>query len=313
MNIAVIGTGGVGGFFGGKLSQLLKTDKSLKIFFIARGEHLDEIKRNGLILDTDEGQNVCIPTMATDNISDLPELDLCFLCVKSYDLEKVLIQLKPKISNSTTILPLLNGVDIYERIRMAIQEGIVCPSCVYIGTHIEKPGKVTQRGGTGIIYLGKDPNNEYFNPVLFEIFKKANIRYKWTDNPHTEIWSKFIFIAPFSLTAANYNKTIGEVLESVELSNYVKDMMTEIRQLANKKKILLPPAIIEDSFARAKKFLHETKTSFQRDYENKFKPDERDIFGGAIIRLGEQLGINTDTTKTIYNSLQNKKPIIQTN
>ncbi|MBN1397211.1 MAG: 2-dehydropantoate 2-reductase [Bacteroidetes bacterium] len=313
MNIAVIGTGGVGGYYGGKLSQLLKTDKNLKIFFIARGEHLDEIKRNGLILDTDEGQNVCIPTMATDDISELPELDLCFLCVKSYDLEKVLLQLKPKIAESTIILPLLNGVDMYERVRSVIQNGVVYPSCVYIGTHIEKPGKVTQRGGACIIHLGKDPNNEYLNPVLFEIFKKANIRYKWTDNPYTEIWSKFIFIAPLSLTAANYDKTIGEVLESVELSKYVKDMMMEIQQLAIRKEVFLPPAIIEDSFTRAKKFLYETKTSFQRDYKKKDKPDERDIFGGTIIRLGEQLGIKTETTKMIYNSIQNKKTIIQVN
>jgi len=178
-----------------------------------------------------------------------------------------------------------------------------------IGTHIEKSGKITQRGGACIIHMGKDPNKDYVNPVLFELFKKANIKYKWTDNPYIEIWSKFIFIAPFSMVAANYNKTIGEVLESDELSRYVKAIITEIHQIALKRRIQLPPTIIDNSYMRAKKFLFETKTSFQRDYENKDKQDERDIFGGTIIRLGEQSGVKTETTKIIHNSIQENKII----
>jgi 2-dehydropantoate 2-reductase len=117
MNIAVIGIGGVGGYFGGKLTQLLKDDKNINIYFIARNQHLSEIKKNCLILDTDEGIITCIPTLAMDNIAELPKLDLCLICVKSYDLEKVLFEIKSKITDKTMILPLLNGVDIYERIR----------------------------------------------------------------------------------------------------------------------------------------------------------------------------------------------------
>src|SRR4030042_2574149 len=171
MNMAIIGIGGVGGYFGGKLTQLLKDDKDLNIYFIARNRHLTEIKKNGLILDTDEGQLTCVPTSATDNISELPLLDLCLICVKSYDMENILVQLKSKITDKTMILPLLNGVDIYERIRSVIRNGVVFPSCVYVGTHIEKPGKVTQRGGTCTIHFGKDPENDYVDPGLFDLFQ----------------------------------------------------------------------------------------------------------------------------------------------
>jgi 2-dehydropantoate 2-reductase len=308
MNIAVIGIGGVGGYYGGKLTQLHKDD-GLKIFFIARNQHLNEIKRNGLILDSDDGQIICYPALATDNISELPQIDFCLLCVKSYDLTKVLIQLKPKITSKTMILPLLNGVDIYERIRAIIQNGIVFPACVYIGTHIEKPGKVVQRGGTGKIHFGKDPKNDYADPVIFELFQKSKIKYNWTDNPYTEIWGKYIFIASFGMVTAYSNKTIGEVLQSEELSRNVKNIMTEIHQIALAKKILLPLTIVDDSYMRANRFLFDTKTSFQRDYENKDKPDERDIFGGTIIRMGEQLEIKTETTKMIYESIQKNKII----
>jgi len=294
MNIAVIGIGGVGGYYGGKLTQLLKDDGQVKIYFIARNQHLNEIKRNGLRLDTDEGQIICLPTLATDIISELPQIDFCLLCIKSYDLADALIQLKPKITNKTTILPLLNGVDIYERIRAIIQNGIVFPACVYIGTHIEKPGKVIQRGGAGKIFLGKDPNNDCMDPAVFDLLQKSKIKYNWTDNPYTEIWTKYIFIASYGMVTAYSNKTVGEVMQSEMLSGYVKNIMSEIYQIALAKQVLLPQTTIDDSYERGKRFPFDAKTSFQRDYENKDKPDERDIFGGTIIRLGKQLGIKTE-------------------
>jgi 2-dehydropantoate 2-reductase len=143
MNIAIIGIGGVGGYFGGKLTRLLEIERGINVYFIARNEHLEAIKRNGLLLDSDEGRFICKPTAAISDISQLPPLDFCLVCVKGYDLKKALIQLKPKISANTMVLPLLNGVDIYERIRLVIQNGVVFPSSVYVATHIEKPGQVT--------------------------------------------------------------------------------------------------------------------------------------------------------------------------
>ena len=218
MNIAVIGVGGVGGYFGGKLTKLLRDDLDLNIYFIARGKHLVEIRKNGLLLDTDEHQIICKPTLATDDISELPALDLCLIAVKSYDLEDVLIRLKPKITDSTMILPLLNGVDIYERIRSIIENGHVFPSSVYVGTHIEKPGKVTQRGGVCTIVFGKDPRNENGITVLTDTLQRANIRFSLSENPYVEIWGKFIFIAAFGLVTASYDKTIGEVSENWSVS-----------------------------------------------------------------------------------------------
>lgn len=118
MDIGIIGTGGVGGYLGGKLTQLLNDNAGLNIYFIARNKHLEEIKKNGLILDTeDEGEMICRPTLATDNLNELPELDLCLICVKSYDLNNVLMQLKSKVKDTTHVLPLQNGIDIHERVR----------------------------------------------------------------------------------------------------------------------------------------------------------------------------------------------------
>jgi 2-dehydropantoate 2-reductase len=309
MNIAVIGIGGVGGFFGGKLTHLIKSDGNLHVHFIARGQHLDEIRRKGLLLDSDEGEFICRPTSATDDISALPELDLCLVCVKSYDLENAMIKLKDKVHDKTMILPLLNGVDIYERIRSIIKNGVVFPSAVYIGTYIERPGKVTQRGGACKILFGKDPSNDYIDPALYNLFDSAGIKYELSGNPYTAIWSKFIFIAPFGLVCARYNKTIGEVIKSDELGGIVKDIMQEIVNIAVKKGIKLPVDIIKNTYISARNFPSDTKTSFQRDVENMDKPDERDLFGGSIIRMGKENGVATPAAEAVYNDICRMKPM----
>jgi 2-dehydropantoate 2-reductase len=87
----------------------------------------------------------------------------------------------------------------------------------------------------------------------------------------------------------------------------VKKIMGEICQIAIKKQIPMPPTIVNDSYLKASNFPFETKTSFQRDYELGDRPDERDLFGGAIIRMGQQYGIKTETTKMIYDSIQKNK------
>jgi len=309
MNIAVIGIGGVGGFFGGKLTQLLKSDGDLNVHFIARGRHLDEIRRNGLLLDSDEGEFICRPTSATDDISALPELDLCLVCVKSYDLERAMVSLKEKVNDKTMILPLLNGVDIYERIRSVITNGVVFPSAVYIGTYLERPGKVIQRGGACKILFGKDPSNDYLNPALLNVFDSAGIKYEFSGTPYTAIWSKFIFIAPFGLVCARYNKTIGEILKSDELSGLIKDIMQEIVKIAEKRGVELPDDIIKNTYLSARNFPFETKTSFQRDVENPDKPDERDLFGGSIIKMGKDAGVATPAAETVYNDICKIKPM----
>lgn len=309
MNIVVIGIGGVGGYFGGKLCQMLQDRNDLEVHFIARGRHQKEIQKKGLLLDTDDGVMLCTPTSATDRFSDLPALDLCLLSVKSFDLDRVLPQLQEKISEQTTLLPLLNGVDIYERIRRHIKTGVVFPSCVYVSARIEREGKVTQRGDLRTIIFGKDPHNDLVDERIFDLFSQARIKYEWHENPYISIWSKFIFIASYSLVTANFDKTIGEVLASESLSSTVVAIMRDIEAIARKKDIPLPENIVSTSFERGQSFPPETKTSFQRNYEDRSKPDEREIFGGAIIHMADRLGIAAETTRDIYQSLEAHKPL----
>jgi 2-dehydropantoate 2-reductase len=310
MNVGVIGVGGVGGYFGGKICRAASSHQA-NVFFVARGAHLAAIRDKGLTLSTaDEGNMVCSPLLATDNIDDLPTLDVCLLCVKSYDLHNVLLRLRHRLSPATLVVPLLNGVDVYERVREVIDSGVVFPACVYVGTHIEAYGKVTQKGGACKILLGPDPNNSAVVPdALFGLLGASSVNHAWFDDVYPEIWTKYIFIVSFALVTAAFDKTIGQIMESADLSRYARSVMEEVVSLARAKGVALSDAIVETTYRKGNDFPSETKTSFQRDVEQADKPDERDLFGGTVIRMGAASGIATPATQELYKRLEARKPL----
>jgi 2-dehydropantoate 2-reductase len=308
-NIGVIGVGGVGGYFGSKLCRLI-SEKGHKVYFVARGLHLEAIRQNGLSVRTAaEGDWLSRPTLATDDFRDLPRLDACLVCVKSYDLQKVAQQLRPILSEKAAIVPLLNGVDIRDRIRRELDIAAIYPACTYIGVHISAPGKIYQQGGDCKILMGSEADLADAQPqFLFELFKECGIRYEWCEHIASILWRKYLFIAAFGMVMASFDKTLGQVMETPELSRYVREIMEEIAHLARGKGIALPADIAETTYRQGRNFAYEAKTSFQRDFEKADKPDERDLFGDTILFLGKQLDIETPVTRKVRDLLEQRKP-----
>ncbi len=308
-NICVCGIGGVGGYFGGKLALAMNKGilKNKKIFFLARGKHLDEIKKNGLILNTPRKKNlICKPIIATDSLLDLPDIDIFIICVKSYDLEDIIRKISDKVKNNTIIMPLLNGIDIYERIRAILKNGNILPSTVYLGSYIEKPGMVTQSGG-GLIIFGKDPKHADFKfEEFFKIFIDSGISFQCSQDPYPDIWEKYIFVASLALISADTNKTLGEILQDQDSMAKLRNIMEEIVSIGLKKGIKLPNDIVNSIVENMKNFPYELKTSYQRDIEKKGKRNEGDIFGEAIIAQGKKYNVSTPITKLIFSKIKKK-------
>jgi 2-dehydropantoate 2-reductase len=311
-NIAIVGAGGVGGYFGGKLCQLLGEDSILNMTMIARGAHLAAIQEKGLILNTEkEGRLLCHPTISTDSLESLESVDLFLLSVKEFDLADVLERMKGSIRDDSVILPLLNGVDVYSRIRQSISNGIVLPACVYVGTHIEAPGVVTQKGGACKIVYGPDPrHSEYVPEDMIELFKQANILSDWTPSVQSAIWEKFVFICSFGLVTTAYDKVIGEVMEDESLRVAVKGIMKEVLSVASALEVVLPEGIESIAFEKGRTFPYETKTSFQRDFERVNKKDERELFAGAMLQYGKQKGLELPMISELAARLHERKPVI---
>ena len=302
-----MGMGGVGGYFGGKLAHTFSSnpDSPVKIFFIARGRHLEAIKENGLLLKSPEfGSITCRPTLATERISELPQIDIFLICVKGYDLMGVATSIKDQIKENTVILAPLNGADIHERLRNEIKTGIILPACVYLSAYIEEPGVVVHIGNPGRMIFGRDPDHpDYIPHEIFELFEKSSMDYEWKDDSNPAIWEKYIFIASFGLISARYNRTLGEILEEPSLKEEVIGIVQEICAIALKKNIGLPDGIVDLSLKKATLFPRDTQTSLQKDIHQKKGKSELDLFGGTIIDLGKRLGIPTPMTKRIYHEL----------
>jgi 2-dehydropantoate 2-reductase len=307
--ICVYGIGGVGGYFGSKIANAIagSAGTKYKSYFIARGAHLEVIKRDGIKVISPEQTIVGKPNQATDDIKKIPDPDLILICVKSYDLDKVVKSIESKVKDKTIIIPLLNGADIYDRIRVNLNTGIVLPACVFVGTHIEKPGVIQQNGGDGRILFGKDPKYKTFDPDnVIRTFNDMGINCQWNDNPFPAIWSKYIFIASFGLVTVYTGKCLGEIMEDTAAKENVSEIMHEIFNIAKEKGIELPPDIIEESINKANNFPYDTKTSYQRDVESKGKINEGNLYGGTIVNEGKALGIPTPVTSSIYAEIQNR-------
>jgi 2-dehydropantoate 2-reductase len=259
---AIIGLGGVGGYFGFKLAQKYASDNAVNVTFIAREKTYEIVKKNGLtLLSAENEDSIARPHQIFKDVAELGQVDVFVICVKEYDLENICNQLKDKIKNDTIILPLMNGVDIYERIRKIITNGIVLPSCVYVASHIKEKGVVEHKGNPGKIIVGKDPENKQFDPQpIVDLFKEASIDIEYKEDSFPAIWSKYFFIASFGLVSARYNKSIGQVNEEPELHERALRIMQEIQAIAITKEINLPENIIELTFQKAVSFPFQTPT-----------------------------------------------------
>jgi 2-dehydropantoate 2-reductase len=306
-NVCIVGVGGVGGYFGGKLAHAFSSNSnsSVNVFFVARGKHLGAIRENGLIVKSSEfGAITCKPTLATERIKDLPQIDFFLIAVKGYDLMEAAASMEDHVKESTMILAPLNGADIQERLRTKIHTGKILPSCVYISSYIEEPG-VILTGKPGKIIFGRDPAHPDDTPhELFSLFQKASIDYEWKEDGNPAIWEKYIFIASFSLISAYSNRALDEILEEPSLKKEVIGIMNEINSIAVKKKILLPDGIVDLSLKKARMFPPGTQTSLQRDISQKKSKTELELFSGTILHLGKELGIPTPTTRKICQKLE---------
>jgi 2-dehydropantoate 2-reductase len=302
LHVCIFGVGGVGGYFGGRLAYWLSSQTSppWHVHFVARGPHLAAIRRSGLVLETPDAQFVCRPTSASADIGDLPVPDVVLVCVKGYGLDQALRQIAARCRPDTVVIPLLNGIDIHERARRVVPNARVLPACVFVGTHVDRPGVVAQAGGDGVIVLGRDPDHPDFVPTTFlALLEDAGIRYRWFDDPRPAIWEKFVFISAFGLVTAASRTTLGEVLGEATLMEDVRGIMGEVVSIASREGVAIDPDAIANAIAKAGGFPPETKTSLQRDVESGAE-DEGDLLGGTIIRLGTRLGVPTPVTERVY-------------
>lgn len=303
--IIIVGIGGVGGYFGGLLARKFFDSKEVEIIFIARGEHLQKIKQQGLTLIHGKESFTAIPFMATDDFKIAGLADYILLCTKSYDLEETVEQLKPALKPTTTILPLLNGVNSVERIKNLIPDATVLEGCAYIVSHITAPGVVENIGNRQMLFFGLDNTSDERFSFLEKCMREAGIEATLSDKISEIIWKKFIFISAIATATSYYNQPIGAVIEKHEETLF--KLIEEVKQIALAKNISLDPDHTSKTISQLKKVPYSNTTSMQRDFSSDKVKTELESLTNYVNIAGRQLNIPTPVYQHLYDELKNRK------
>ena len=306
MRIGIIGIGGVGGYYGGKLALKYTGRSEHEVIFFARGAHMEAIRKDGLKLVTVDDEYIVRPAQVTDNPLEMGPLDLAIFCTKSYGLEDAARAIAGNLSNDSVVLPLLNGVDITERLRAVLPRRIVLYGGVFISSAIQGPGLVKQLGGTGQLFFGPalKADVEKFRPVE-ALLQGAGIKAELSADALLPLWTKYIFIGPMAGVTSLTGKAFGDVLGNPADRAMVEGMMREIEAVARKKSVNFPADIVQASLGKAAAFAPTTKTSMQLDYERGNRT-ELDIFISYMVKAGKDLGIPVPLHEKVYEELKKR-------
>lgn len=299
MKIAVMGAGGVGGFYGAKLAQAGED-----VTFIARGAHLDALRERGLRVEGDQAQIALASVQATDDPAQVGTAELVLFTTKAYDLEAAARQMQPMIGAETTVLPLLNGADIAERIGAVIGQQHVLGGLVQISARIAEPGLIRQMGPLNKIVFG-----EFSGEVtpraqaVLECLRHAEIPAELSPTIRSEIWKKFMFIAAAGGVCAVTGSLMGPVLADEDTRALYVGCMEEIAALARKQGVPLPESVVDDTLDFSQRVPPQTRTSMLLSLEQGQRL-EVDILNGTAARLGRELGVPTPVNQFIYAALK---------
>lgn len=300
LKIAVFGTGGVGGLFGSRLARA-----GADVTFIARGEQLKAIQRNGLRIINDAGPLHVTSIRAIEDPREVGEVDVILLCVKAYDLVSVCSLLKPSLRSDSIVVPLQNGVDASRIVGEILGSKHVVPGCVFVSAFIESPGVIRQVGSQNVINFGQpsDSRAKAIVKDLQELCLAAGLESEIYKNVDAMLWTKFIRIASIGGITALKRLPIGEVLKDKQHTHELQKAIHEAFLVARSLNIQVEEDLPAKVIDAARKLPFEWKSSMLVDLE-RGRRLEIESLSGAIVRFGEQTDVSTPIHRSIYGALR---------
>ena len=294
MKITVIGSGGVGGFFGGLLAR-----SGHEVLFVARGGHLDAIKTNGLKVIRDNEEFVVYPD-ATNNPGLNGLSDLVLFTVKTYDNKMAIDMVKDCIGEKTRILTLQNGVDSYRELERVFGPERVLTGAAYIESKIDSPGVIKQTGDIVRIVFGRtDGNLTREGKIIEGELNKAGVPAQLSVTVLETLWTKFLFIASVAGVSAACRTRLGVLMKIDGYRELLIGTMREIESVARLKGICLDSEVVTRTMDYVTEAVKDIMASMHLDLERGRKL-ELEALNGAVVRMGREVGISTPINETIY-------------
>jgi 2-dehydropantoate 2-reductase len=298
MRVAVVGSGGVGGYYGGMLARAGED-----VTFIARGAHLDAIRANGLMVKTAHVGEFTIPVKATDDPNEIGPVDLVLFCVKTYDTNTAVGLIRPLIGRETVVLPLQNGVESPERIGRVVGEEHVIGGTTYISSKIESPGIIKEIWDHKA-YLGElDGERSPRTEQLRKTFERAEVAVEIPSDIHVAMWGKLLGVSAFTAVCCVTRLPAAAIISCPETSALFWGAMEEGLAVARTSGVAMPDNFLDQSRGIMAGINPMLRPSMYYDLQAG-KPLELEDMIGVVVRLGEKHDVSTPLTFAMYAALK---------
>jgi len=298
MKIVMMGSGGVGGYFGARLAL-----GGADVSFVARGAHLAAMREGGLRLDTPQGLLHATKVRVVERASDAGLADFVLLCVKLWDTEEALRQIAPIVGPATTVISLQNGVHKEELLGKAFAPEQLMGGVAYVATRIEPPGTIKQTGPMQRLQFGEYSGARSTRAeALLAACLKGGINAEIAADIRRAIWEKYVFLAALSGATASIRSTIGPIRSNPQTRAFFLDLMREVVAVAHASGVNLPADYAEQRLKLADDVDPGMTSSMHHDLQAGTRLELRWLSGG-VVELGARFGVPTPLHRAVFDIL----------
>jgi 2-dehydropantoate 2-reductase len=298
MRIAVMGAGGVGGYFGARLAQA-----GHEVVFVARGKHLQAMQAKGLTLKSPLG-DATVKVRAAENPAELGAAEVVLFAVKLWDTESAAERIRPLVEKGGVVIPFQNGVESIERIGKVLGPERVRGGAAYVAGRIGEPGVIVQTGQMARLRFGPVLAAQKKTAEAFlAACKEAKIDCELTDDIVKVLWEKFVLLVAVSATTTVTRKNVGAVRADADLKWLLETCMRETWALGRKRGVKLADDLVAQTMKFVEGLPAEMRASMAADLEAGGKL-EAPWLSGAVARMSREAGLEAPANRTVFAALK---------
>ena len=298
MKIAIMGSGGVGGYFGGCLAAA-----GCDVQFVARGQHLEAMRSHGLRIHGPDGDLRVADLRATDDPGSIYPVDIVLFTVKLYDVETAAEAIRPLLGTDTAVVPFLNGVEAVEALGRAVGPGHVMGGVTYISSVVEEPGVIRRIGTLARLVFGEIDGGASQRAASFKaVCDGAKIDAVLSENIELDIWRKLVVLAAIAGVTSVTRLSLGPICGDPETAAMMRAAINETAAVARARGVQLPEDAEEAAWTTVSGLPGDMRSSMLDDLD-RGRRLELPWLSGAVVRLGRELDIPTPTHAAIADAL----------
>ena len=299
MKIAMMGSGGVGGFFGGRLAKA-----GYDVTFVARGAHLEAMRANGLTIENEPQGNIHVAQVkATADPASIGPVDLVILSVKLWDTDAAARAIAPIVGPKTAVLSLQNGVIKDDILRGHFGPERVMGGVCYVATHISRPGVIHQTGTMQRAIVGEhDGRASDRARALHEALAASGVKAELSADLRRAIWEKYVFLVGLSGSTTSMRSTLGPIRSNPRTRAFLHDLMREVVAVGRAHGVALPENFADDRLAFGDSLPADMTSSMHHDLE-RGNPLEVEWLSGGVVKLGEAVGVPAPANRAVRDIL----------